>query len=694
MDKLKLYTEHSAWFIPVCILVGLLYAFVLYQKKGPWGEPYNKILFGIRFVLVSFLCFLLVGPLLKYIKNYIEKPTIVLAVDNSQSIKLGEDSTKLNGLKQSLSKLAKDLEDEDIKVNVQLLNKTIPSKDISTISFDNYTTNLSGMLNEVETNFENRNLSGIVMVSDGVYNQGTSPTYNQYSFPVFTVGLGDTIPKKDFNLKSVLYNKISYQGNKFPIVAEIHNHGFSNQQLNISLKQGGKTLQTKSIQSGSDNRVIQVEFLQSSENKGLQHYVVEVEPVKGEFTYKNNLTHVYIDIIEGKENILIVALTPHPDIKAIKSALETKETYHVETFIPGLTEYKDDKYDLVIFHQIPDAAGTAKSLLDKYLKRETSVLFIVGNQTHLGILNNINNIVKINTRRGQFDNVTPSFNPVFEKFKILPEEQNIINNYPPVTVPFGDFLLKENSDIVLSQKIGKVVSNKPLLLLNNSDNKKTGILLGEGIWDWRLTEFNINNNTQVFDKFISNLVQFLSTKEDKRKFRVYPTQTEFYITDRIYLEAEVYNDVFEKIYGQKIDIKLSSEDGKTYQYSFTNSEKNPRIEIKGLKPGLYKYTASTTISGKQEKSEGEFTVQDLLMEAVNTTADFGLLRSLSQNTQGKFYQSSDLLKLAEDLKNNNAKSILHSNEEFVELINIPWLFFIILFLISGEWFIRRYRGGY
>jgi hypothetical protein len=67
---------------------------------------------------------------------------------------------------------------------------------------------------------------------------------------------------------------------------------------------------------------------------------------------------------------------------------------------------------------------------------------------------------------------------------------------------------------------------------------------------------------------------------------------------------------------------------------------------------------------------------------------------LSHSTQGKFYQSTDLSKLGEDLKNNNAKSILHSNEEFVELINLPWLFFVILILITSEWFIRRYRGGY
>lgn len=693
MDKFKLYTEHSPWFILLCILAGLVYAFVLYQKKAPWGGKTNKLLFALRFILITLLCFLLIGPLIKYIKNYIEKPTIVLAIDNSHSLTYGTDQDQLNKVKNELHQFASDLQKEDIKVNVQLLNTTSSAEDLKNIPFEHPSTNLSGLLNDIQSNFENRNLAGVVLVSDGIYNQGIAPNYNQYNFPLFTVAMGDTIPKKDINLKSVLFNKLSYQGNKFPIVAEIHNHGFTNQNVNVLLKQGGKVLQKKSF-TAEKNGLSEIEFLHSSETKGLQHYVIEVEGVPGEFTLKNNIAHAYIDIIEGKENILIVALAPHPDIKAIKSALESKENYQVDTYVQGISTPKDGKYDLVIFHQIPDMTGAGKGLLDKYLKAETSVLFIAGSQSQLGILNNLNSVVRINARRGQYDNIFPSFNTNFDKFKIEEEERGIINSYPPLTVPFGDFELKENSDVILYQKIGSVVSSKPLLIVNNTNNKKTGVLLGEGIWEWRLTEFSINQNTDVFDKFIGNLAQYLSSKEDKRKFRTYPVQNDFFISDKIIFETETYNDVFEKIYGQKIDLKVTDEKGTSTTYSFVNSENNSRFEVKGLLPGLYKYTASTRLSGKPEVSSGEFTVKELLLEAINTTADHQLLRLLSDASNGKFYFPSQLAQLSENIKQNTAKSIIHTNEEFVEMINLTWLFFLILVLISAEWFIRRYTGGY
>jgi hypothetical protein len=694
MDKFSLYTEYSPWFILLCLLTGFAYAYFLYQKKSPWNLTTNRILFTLRFLLVSFLCFLLIGPLIRYIRNYIENPTIVLAIDNSQSISLAEDSLSIESLKKSLHQLSNELSKEDIKVNVQLFDKNIPAGQIPEVKFNHPSSNLSRILQDIESDFENRNLAGVVLVSDGIYNQGISPSYNQYSYPVFPVALGDTVPKKDLSIRTALYNKISYQGNKFPLVAEIQNNGFAGEKVNVFLKQNGRILQNQSFNLKQNSELNQIEFIHASESKGLQHYVIEVEALKGEFTLKNNSYHVYIDIIEGKESVLIVALTPHPDIKAIKSALESKENYEVETYIPGITEFKDSKYDLVIFHQIPDNGGTAKNLLDKFLNDETSVLFIAGNQSNHSTLNNLNRLVKINFRRGQFDNVTPSYNPAFEKFKITPEEQAVINSWPPIPVPFADFEIKENSDIILFQKIGSVTSTKPLFLVNSTNNKKTGILIGEGLWEWKLAEFNANKNSQVFEKLIGNIVQFLSTKEDKRKFRVYPVQNEFFISDRILFETEIYNDIFEKVYGQKIDLKITGEDGKGNSYSYVNSENGSLFEVKGLQPGIYKYSATTTLAGKLQKSEGEFTVKEILLEALQTTADHRLLRNIANQTNGGFYFPSEVSSLTTYLKENRAKSIIHSNEEFVELINLNWLFFLILALASTEWFIRRYKGGY
>jgi hypothetical protein len=70
------------------------------------------------------------------------------------------------------------------------------------------------------------------------------------------------------------------------------------------------------------------------------------------------------------------------------------------------------------------------------------------------------------------------------------------------------------------------------------------------------------------------------------------------------------------------------------------------------------------------------------------------LRLLSSQTKGKFYFPAQLKELTEHLKANSSQSIIHTNEEFVEMIHLTWLFFLLLALVSAEWFIRRYTGGY
>src|ERR1700743_921320 len=106
----KLLTQHSLWYISFCLLAGLGYAYLLYQKKSPWNKNVNYFLAGLRFLLVALLAFLLLGPLIKYFKNYTEKPTIVLAIDNSQSIALTATPENLAALKKNLATLKEKLE--------------------------------------------------------------------------------------------------------------------------------------------------------------------------------------------------------------------------------------------------------------------------------------------------------------------------------------------------------------------------------------------------------------------------------------------------------------------------------------------------------------------------------------------------------------------------------------------------------
>ncbi|MDX2306575.1 MAG: VWA domain-containing protein [Microscillaceae bacterium] len=693
MERFNLLTDQSPWWVLVCFLVGASYAFVLYQKKASWSLTVNRVLAIFRFVLVTIICLLLLlNPFIRQVINSEEKPTVVFAIDNSQSIANVNDSTRIKALLNNLKEITAKLGNDDVEIDVQQLDKAVTPAQMSNIPFNAPSTNLSSLLNNIRNNYENRNLAKIVLVSDGIHNQGISPNFLNYNVPILTVALGDTTPKRDIKLQSVLANKVAYLGNEFPVVAEVEHVGYPNRVVQVYLSQNGQILDRKTVNFESEQEIKQVTFYTTAKVKGMQHYVVSVDVLDGEFTNKNNSRDVYIEVIDGKEKILVVAAAPHPDIKAIRSVIENNENYSFDLHIPGLNVLKQEKYDLVIFHQIPSIYRGGNELLAQF--RDVAKWFILGAQSNLNIFNQENKSLGVVGRFGRMDQVTPVFNRQFNKFSFEGDKIAKIEKLPPIQVPFADYNVSNSTEVIMTQRVGNLDTEKPLLVIDESGSVKTAVLAGEGLWQWRMEEYALGDSHEAFDDLISKLIQYLSTKEDRRRLRVYPINAEFYDFEKVVFETEVYNEIYERVYDQKINLTLTNEKGKSNRYSYTVTEGNTRYEISGLPKGIYRYSASATVQNRAEQSSGEFTVKDLQLEALNNTADHNLLRQLAQKTEGKFYLPNQLNDLEKDLLAQRKPNIIHSTEDIAEMINLKWLFFLLLGLACLEWVTRKYQGAY
>lgn len=695
MTSFKLVWQVSPWYLILCVLIAATASYALYSKKSSWSATVNYVLAGLRFIVFLLLAVLLMAPLLKIMKDYFEKPIIVLAIDNSQSLLRPKDTTYIANTKKQLAGLISQLQALPIDLKISDLQGG-KVENLENLRFDQPTTNLSQLLQSIQSDYANKNLQAIMLATDGIYNQGTDPSYQATATPIYSIGLGDTVPQKDISIKSLSYNKVTFIGNKFPVVADVHYLGFKGKNISVSISQNNKILDKKIIQLQDYKGTVQVDFLIEATQKGLQHYVVQAEYLKEEFTKENNIAHAYIEVLDNKEKILIAAASPHPDIKAIRSAFEKKENYEVSVFIDGIDNYVDSQYNLIIFYQIPSVIKSNSDVFAQLLKKNTANLFVVGNQSNLNNFNALNKQITINARYGQTDNVSPAVNEKFEKFTLDVEDNKNIAAYPPMMVPYGNFSIpaNANSDIIIFQKIGNSVSQKPLFYFNQVNEVKTGVILGEGLWQWRLSEMMETNDSKTFDKLISNFVQLVSSKDDKRKFRCFPSSNEYPTYESVYFETEVYNDIYERVYNNKIDLNITDENNKVIPYSFVTTPQGNKFEIRGLKQGVYKYDATTTLSGKVEKSKGEFTIQSYNLEAINNTADHEMLKLLSSKTGGSYAHQTEANSIVTLLKDKELKSVMYTTEELNEIINLPWIFLLILALISSEWFIRKYKGSY
>ena len=82
-----------------------------------------------------------------------------------------------------------------------------------------------------------------------------------------------------------------------------------------------------------------------------------------------------------------------------------------------------------------------------------------------------------------------------------------------------------------------------------------------------------------------------------------------------------------------------------------------------------------------------------MLEDINLVADHTLLNTLSQKTGGELLSARNISDLPEMLKKRtDIKTVMYEQLKYSEMLNMPWLFVLIILLLGSEWVIRKYNG--
>ncbi len=685
MNSFHVSLQYSAWWLIAIFIVSGSMAWLLYSGKNSWNKRMRIFLGSLRFISFFLVLLLLLNPQITSVWSYKEKPVFPIVVDNSQSIPMAMKNDK--AIKETITAVQKKLQDIGFESVIYTHAKQTPSVD--SFSFDHQSSNIATLLSKTEKSLSSKKTENILLFSDGIYNSGISPSYLPYHAKISVLGLGDTVPRKDLVLKSVQNNSVAFMGNKFPLRAEIQTTGFQNTEIELLLKGSKGIIERQKLKVKSDFWFEKIDFAIPATEKGFQRFTIEIVPKEGESNLLNNKMSTYVDVVDDRENVLIISEAPHPNIKAIRSALSNAKNIQIELLILGINEPKNQVYDLIILH---NCLISSVSESKKYIKENSSILYIAGSETDFGRFNTENGILEV-ISRNESDEVLAAPNTAFSKFKLNEKSDFVFGTLPPVAVPFGELKPKSGTEIALFQKINAIQSTKPLLVFGQG-KRKTGVLLTDGIWQWRMYEAQETGKSEMVDELIIKTVQYLSSKEDKRKFRIYPHQREYYEGETPRIETELYNDLYEKVYGQKTVFQLSSKESKTKTFEFSPSEGNSALVLPALPAGVYKISAKTNYSGKELSSTSEFIIKERQLEALDLRANHELLRELCQKNDGTFFPWQDREKLLKLLDKLETKIIWKKEEKTRDLIEEKWFYFLIFLLIGTEWTIRRYSGGY
>lgn len=670
-------------YLIIWILLGLILSiflgYYLYYYKVKQPTKINLLLAIIRSFVFFLIVLLLINPSIPEEVLFSQKTKLSVLVDNSSSIKYFKKDSLINHILEGLKndkKLNK-------KFNIDYYSFGNKFQLSDTFNFNDNQTDISIPLKKITRIQKNRN-SPIVLISDGNQTIGNDYLYTKIKEPVFPIVIGDTSKYKDVKISQINVNRYSFINNKFPVETILQYDGVQPVRLRYSIENNGKIIYTKIIKfTDKNNSRILKTFIKASQ-EGLNVYKSKIQYLENEKNKANNYKNFSVEVNNKQSKILIVSSFYHPDLGALKKAIERDKQRKVNIEIIKSKKHQINDYQLIILYQ-PDEKFNL--LLKQLNSNKLSFMLITGSKTDWSFINNESlGITKKNIN--QLENYSASFNNSFFTFS----QKNIgFENFPPLLDYFGELNIMIPHQTLLFQNINGYSSQRPLLVAANENNQKKIFLFGEGIWKWRSSSFQKKNSFINFDKFIGSIVQYASNKKIRDRLDI-DIKPSYNINSKILISAFYIDENFQFDNRATLLFTVLNKNTKEKKIlPFSLSDSSYQLYLNSLDSGKYEYTVS--VNEQDISKKGNFVVNDFLVEEQFTSANSNKLGLLAKKTKGELYFEDNYNLLMDKLVNDDQFQIEQKSKQISSnLINKTWMMLVIVTLLSLEWIIRKYIG--
>lgn len=698
MDINDIIVDVPAWKLVFAVLFTLGLTLVRYWSEKKWA------LGSIRLGVLAVLSFLLLEPLLRSITSELEPSTIVLAYDASQSQWIGADSSERKAALRDWAEEGSDIfENEEFNVEVLDFSKQLEER--GDWECDGNRTDLAAALEGIRNKYTHRNVGAVVITTDGLSNRGRDPEFGTQllDVPHFFIGTGDTTKVQDIEITQLLCNQVSYLNNEFPIEVRFRSNGFKGQKINLKIYLGSEVVGGDIVDVIDERGFYTSRFSIKAASSGMKRIKASLAPLAGEGRTENNYSSAYIEVLESKRNITIVAHSPHPDVQAIKTSLKANLHQEVQVIFSSELSSKSgiDDCDVIVLHNIPNLNSPTPKAVTVALNSDIPTLFIGGpsmDWNHVP-LQRSGVVVELGT---EIQEVRGSINPGFSLFEIPQGLDKELEYLPPLTKSLGKTRPSNSLNTIIYQRLDALETVWPLVAFSkDAVGIRSGVLIGEGIWRWRMESAIHNGNSNMIDELINNSIQYLDSRDDVRRFRIVaPKRLEE--DERVRISAQVYDAALNSTTEADISLVITNDLGEEFDYDFSIENGGYKLDCGRLSPGEYNWRAATLVDGKIEKLSGGLVVSEVKAELISESADHDLLKRLGSKTGGQFlgvistdYEESLGLGFAKRVTSQiNRKDILHEFTEKLELINIKFIIWLVLGGLTLEWVVRRRQGGY
>jgi hypothetical protein len=668
-------------YIIVSGIFALFIALFQYRYKIKQNNWLYWTLTGVRFISIFALLLLIINPKFENKERQIVKPILAVLVDNSQSIKyLNKDSTAQKSVQTLLNN--KELNSK-YEIKVHPFGTQINQN--PTLNFKDTQTNITKSIRDLESLYDSQ-LAPVVLISDG--NQTIGEAYEfasqQFEQVVSSIILGDSIYHEDLKIQQINVNKYTYLNNKFPVEISASYSGNGSVQSELKIESQGKIVHREQIQfSANQNSIILTPKI-ASQKVGVQRYQVSLSQIENEKNTVNNKKSFAIETIDEYTKIALVTTLTHPDLGALKAAIETNEQRLVKICSP--TEYlaTNESYGLAILYQ-PNQSF--KSVFDLIEKRKLNAFIIGGTQTQWAFLNSVQSNFKQEIT-GQIENYQGVINTNFSNFSVNDFE---FGTYPPLTTEFGDININVPYETLVFKSLNGRTIQKPLWFTYEINSQRTVVLLAENLWKWRMHSFRESQSFKTFDSFVAKLIQYLNIKNKNTRL-VVEYEPIYDGAQPLKISAQFFNKNYEPDQNAQLILNIENKaTAQKYEYPMMVIQNSYVVNLNALDPANYSF--EIRVNKGTHRSFGNFEILNFNIEQQFINANVEKLKQLALNTEGAVYFDTEVdLLITKLISDNRFSSIQKIIKKTVPLIDIKIGLLLLILSLATEWFLRKYNG--
>ena len=334
----------------IVVLLGVLVATTIWayrRTRGRTRRGFRGVLIFFRALVLCFLAFCLLKPLLTIYDTNPDDSYLLVMIDRSKSMQI-TDSVDTETRIRRANKLLFGDENQDsdslltqlnAKFKTRLFAFDTAAKRISSQALtaaDGESTDIPNALNEALDELQGIPLSGVVLLTDGADRSGTDIAKlalqtRERKLPIHTVGIGSEAGTADLELVKVDVPRTAEEDFPVEMWATVRRRGYKGKKVNVQLTSNGRILKSIPVDmdevepqgASKETRTARVPIKFTPRQPGTLRYEVHVLPETDEAVPQNNTKTFLLKVAPSKRvKILFVDGKPRQEFKHIKRSLK------------------------------------------------------------------------------------------------------------------------------------------------------------------------------------------------------------------------------------------------------------------------------------------------------------------------------------------------------------------------------------